>query len=220
MKVAEGGAFKKLGENIYTAFSYIALAADALIGPIVNALTNALTTVSGYAAQVAAFLANPADTWKLITNGIALTLLSIWEALTAVASKLSLGLIAKQDMGGAKQLIRDDSAAAQERIAASKASFDAQVGELKDKFTASTPSLSGAGALGLDAPAATSMKASSSAFNSLLSGVFAQKPDKQLSVLEQIATNTAPKDTGVSNVTKKTTLATGSAPTALGGFAG
>jgi hypothetical protein len=64
------------------------------------------------------------------------------------------------------------------------------------------------------------MKASSSAFNSLLSGVFAQKPDKQLSVLEQIATNTAPKDTGVSTVTKKTTLATGSAPTALGGFAG
>ena len=208
MKVAEGGAFKKLGENIYTAFSYIALAADALIGPIVNALTNALTTVSGYAAQVAAFLANPADTWKLITNGIALTLLSIWEALTAVANKLSLGLIAKQDMGGAKQLIRDDSAAAQERIAASKASFDAQVGELKDKFTASTPSLSGAGALGLDAPAATSMKASSSAFNSLLSGVFAQKPDKQLAVMQQIAVNTTPKDTGAAPVTNKATLAT------------
>jgi hypothetical protein len=208
MRVAEGGAFKKLGENIYTAFSYIALAADALIGPIVNALTEALTTVSGYAAQVAAFLANPADTWTLITNSIALALLTIWETLTAVANKLSLGLISKQDMGGAKQAIYDDNAAASERIAASKASFDAQVGELKDKFTASTPSLSGAGALGMNAPAATSMKASSSAFNSLLSGVFAQKPDKQLGVLQQIATNTAPKDTGAAPVTNKATLAT------------
>jgi hypothetical protein len=208
MKVAEGGAFKKLGENIYTAFSYIALAADALIGPIVNALTNALTTVSGYAAQVAAFLANPADTWTLITNSIALALLTIWETLTSVANKLSLGLIAKQDMGGAKQAIYDENAAASERIAASKASFDAQVGDLKDKFTASTPSLSGAGALGMNAPAATSMKASSSAFNSLLSGVFAQKPDKQLAVMQQIAVNTTPKDTGAAPVTNKATLAT------------
>jgi hypothetical protein len=208
MKVAEGGAFKKLGENIYTAFSYIALAADALIGPIVNALTNALTTVSGYAAQVAAFLANPADTWTLITNSIALALLTIWETLTAVANKLSLGLVAKQDMGGAKQAIYDENAAASERIAASKASFDAQVGDLKDKFTASTPSLSGAGALGMNAPAATSMKASSSAFNSLLSGVFAQKPDKQLAVMQQIAVNTTPKDTGAAPVTNKATLAT------------
>jgi hypothetical protein len=208
MKVAEGGAFKKLGENIYTAFSYIALAADALIGPIVNALTEALTTVSGYAAQVAAFLANPADTWTLITNSIALALLTIWETLTAVANKLSLGLVAKQDMGGAKQAIYDDNAAASERIAASKASFDAQVGDLKDKFTASTPSLSGAGALGMNAPAATSMKASSSAFNSLLSGVFAQKPDKQLAVMQQIAVNTTPKDTGAAPVTNKATLAT------------
>jgi len=208
MKVAEGGAFKKLGENIYTAFSYIALAADALIGPIVNALTNALTTVSGYAAQVAAFLANPADTWTLVTNSIALALLTIWETLTSVANKLSLGLIAKQDMGGAKQAIYDENAAASERIAASKASFDAQVGDLKDKFTASTPSLSGSGALGMNAPAATSMKASSSAFNSLLSGVFAQKPDKQLAVMQQIAVNTTPKDTGAAPVTNKATLAT------------
>jgi hypothetical protein len=208
MKVAEGGAFKKLGENIYTAFSYIALAADALIGPIVNALTEALTTVSGYAAQVAAFLANPADTWTLITNSIALALLTIWETLAIVANKLSLGLVAKQDMGGAKQAIYDDNAAASERIAASKASFDAQVGDLKDKFTASTPSLSGAGALGMNAPAATSMKASSSAFNSLLSGVFAQKPDKQLAVMQQIAVNTTPKDTGAAPVTNKATLAT------------
>jgi len=208
MKVAEGGAFKKLGENIYTAFSYIALAADALIGPIVNALTEALTTVSGYAAQVAAFLANPADTWKLITNSIALSLLTIWETLTAVANKLSLGLIAKQDMGGAKQAIYDENAAASERIAASKASFDVQVTDLKDKFTASMPSMSGAGALGMNAPAATSMKASSSAFNSLLSGVFAQKPDKQLAVMQQIAVNTTPKDTGAASVTNKATLAT------------
>jgi hypothetical protein len=52
------------------------------------------------------------------------------------------------------------------------------------------------------------MKASSSAFNSLLSGVFAQKPDKQLGVLQQIATNTAPKDTGSAPVTNKATLAT------------
>jgi len=208
MKVAEGGAFKKLGENIYTAFSYIALAADALIGPIVNALTEALTTVSGYAAQVAAFLANPADTWTLITNSIALALLTIWETLTSVANKLSLGLIAKQDMGGAKQAIYDENAAASERIAASKASFDVQVTDLKDKFTASMPSMSGAGALGANGSAATSMKASSSAFNSLLSGVFAQKPDKQLAVMQQIAVNTTPKDTGAAPVTNKATLAT------------
>jgi hypothetical protein len=82
------------------------------------------------------------------------------------------------------------------------------VGDLKDKFTASTPSLSGAGALGMNAPAATSMKASSSAFNSLLSGVFAQKPDKQLAVMQQIAVNTTPKDTGAAPVTNKATLAT------------
>lgn len=208
MKVAEGGAFKRLGENIYTAFSYVALAAEALIGPIVNALTAALTTVSGYAAQVAAYLANPADTWKLVTNSIALALLTIWETLTAVANRLSLGLVGKQDTGGAKKAIHDANAAASERIAASKAAVDVQVAELKDKFTASTPSLSGAGALGLNAPAATSMRASSSAFNSLLSGVFAQKPDKQLAVMQQIAINTTPKDTGAAAVTQKATLAT------------
>lgn len=221
MKIAEGGAFKKLGENIYTAFSYIALAAESLIEPIVNALTGAMASIAGFAAQVAAYLANPLDTWRVIVNSIAITFLSIWETLTGIANKLSLGLIAKQDMGDAKQGLAEENEAAKARIAASKEAFDKQVGDMKEKFTATvTPSVSNPGALGMNAPAATSMKASSSAFNSLLSGVFAQKPDKQLSVLEQIATNTAPKDTGVSNVTKKTTLATGSAPTALGGFAG
>jgi hypothetical protein len=208
MKVAEGGAFKKLGENIYTAFSYVAIAAESLIGPVVSALTSALTVVTGYAAQVAAFLANPIDTWKLITNSISLAFYSIWEALTAVANKLSFGLIEKQDMTGQKQAIRDDSAMAQARVDESKKLIDALVSDLKNKFTASVPSMSSSGALGLNTNAATSMKASSSAFNSLLSGVFAQKPDKQLAVMQQIAVNTTPKDTGAAPVTNKATLAT------------
>jgi hypothetical protein len=209
MKVAEGGAFKKLSENIYTAFSYVALAAEALIEPIVNALTNAMASIAGFAAQVAAYLANPLDTWRLIVNNIAITFLSIWETLTGIANKLSLGLIAKADMGDAKQGLAEENEAAKARIAASKEAYDKQVSDMKEKFTATvTPSASNAGALGMNAPAATSMKASSSAFNSLLSGVFAQKPDKQLAVMQQIAVNTTPKDTGAAPVTNKATLAT------------
>lgn len=207
MKVAEGGAFKKLGENIYTAFSYIALAAESLIEPIVNALTSAAASVAGFAAMLASYLANATDTWKVIVNNIAITFLSIWETLTTVANRLSLGLISKEDTSGRRAQLADENVAANLRIDASKGLFDEQIADLTNKFTASMPSANSSGALGMNTAAATSMKASSSAFNSLLSGVFAQKPDKQLTVLQQIATNTAPKDTGAASVTQKATLA-------------
>ena len=208
MKVANGGAFKKLGDNIYIAFSYVALAAESLIEPIVNALTSAAASIAGFAAMLASYLANPTDTWKVIVNNIAITFLSIWETLTTVANRLSLGLISKEDTSGRRAQLAGENIAANQRIDDSKGMLDSQIADLTSKFTASVPSASSFGALGLDAPAATSMKASSSAFNSLLSGVFAQKPDKQLGVLQQIATNTAPKDTGAAAVTQKATLAT------------
>lgn len=208
MQVADGGAFKQLGEHLYTAFSYISIAADALIQPMVTALTNAASSVAGFAASIVPYLVNASNTWQILTNKISIVFLSIWETLTSVANKLTLGLVEKQDMGGAKQILRDENAQAQARIDASKAAMDAQVNDLKAKFTADTGSKTGPGALGaMQQPVSTAMKASSHAFSSLLSGVFGQKPDKQLAVLERIAQNTSPKDTGVQSVTSKTTLA-------------
>ena len=95
-----------------------------------------------------------------------------------------------------------------QRMSIKPVSGFAQVNDLKAKFTADTGSKTGPGALGaMQQPVSTAMKASSHAFSSLLSGVFGQKPDKQLAVLERIAQNTSPKDTGVQSVTSKTTLA-------------
>lgn len=219
MQVANGGAFKQLGEHLYTAFSYLSFAADAIIQPMVTALTNAAASIAGFAARIVPYLVNASDTWQILVNKISLAFLSIWEALTSLASKLTLGLVEKQDMGGAKQVLRDENAQAQARIDASKAAMDAQVADLKTKFTADTGSKTGPGALGaMQQPVSTAMKASSHAFSSLLSGVFGQKPDKQLAVLERIATNTAPKETGVQSVTTKTTLASdrGGLKTAFG----
>ena len=208
MQLANGGAFKQLGEHLYTAFSYIGIAAEALIQPMVTALTSAASSVAGFAASIVPYLVNASDTWQILTNKISIVFLSIWETLTSVANKLTLGLVEKQDMGGAKQILRDENAQAQARIDASKAAMDAQVNDLKAKFTADTGSKTGPGALGaMQQPVSTAMKASSHAFSSLLSGVFGQKPDKQLAVLERIAQNTSPKDTGVQSVTSKTTLA-------------
>jgi hypothetical protein len=219
MQVANGGAFKQLGEHLYTAFSYLSFAADAIIQPMVTALTNAAASIAGFAARIVPYLVNASDTWQILVNKISLAFLSIWEALTSLASKLTLGLVEKQDMGGAKQILRDENAQAQARIDASKAAMDAQVADLKTKFTADTGSKTGPGALGaMQQPVSTAMKASSHAFSSLLSGVFGQKPDKQLAVLERIAQNTSPKETGVQSVTTKTTLASdrGGLKTAFG----
>lgn len=220
MQVANGGAFKKLGENIYTAFSYISLAIEPLVQPIITGLTNVVAAITGFAVRIIPYLVNASDTWKIITNRIAIALLSIWETITSIANKISLGLIDKQDMGGAKQILQEDNDAARKRIADSKAAFDTQIADLKAKFEAGgSGTTTGSGALGLaQQPVANAMKASSHAFNSLLSGVFGQKPDKQLAVLEQIANNTAPKETGAAAVTTKTTLAT--AKPAWGGFGG
>ena len=218
LDLANNSQFKKLGDSLFQTLSVFGLAIETNLPTIVTGLTNMAAQIAESAAKVAAYLVNPTAVWTLIVNRIASAFLSIYETIMGVANKLSLGLIAAADTSGARGQLEAENQAAQAQIAASQAEAQAKINDLKAKFEAGGAGTTGAGALGMLAPAATSMKGSSSAFNSLLSGVFGQKPDKQLAVLEQIATNTAPKSTGVEAVTNKTTLAT--AKPAWGGFGG
>lgn len=211
LKIAEGGMFKKLADSLYQTLSIFGMTIEANLPAIVTNLTNAATRVAEFGVRIAGYLANPTDTWKQITNRIAIAFLSIYETLTNVASKLSLGLIEKVDMSGAKEILRQDTADGAQRIKDSQEKAQKEIDRMRGLFdgtsTSTGPAANPAGALGMVAPAANAAKASSSAFNSLLSGVFGQKPDKQLAVLEKIAQNTSPKETGAPPVTTKTTLA-------------
>jgi hypothetical protein len=212
LAIANSGAFKRFGDTLYKGISYIGMAIEMALPAIVEILiagaTKLADIISFAASLVAAVISKPKEAWEVVVASITLGLLAIKDAFFLMANKLSMGLIGKGDRSAEKQAAMESLNANKAVLDEEKGKMDVQMQEMLKKFTESTGSGTGAGALGMNAPAATSMKASSSAFNSLLSGVFAQKPDKQLGVLQQIATNTAPKDTGAAPVTNKATLAT------------
>lgn len=213
LAVANTGAFKKIGDMLTQAVSYVGMAFETVLPQIIATLTGWLERfvegIKFMATAVMAVITKPKAVMELISGMIKLAGVNVADALNWAANKITLGAVGRQNFDNQRDQARSQMDAAKTEISAKRAEYDAELKTLLAKFEAGASQA--AGPLAPQQQISEGVKSSQSAFNSLLSGVFgngAAYQNQMLAATKQIAENTKPQQTGVQQVTGKTTLAT------------